>query len=194
MALHARSPQALARAKTDQGTPRALYEQLDELFRFTVDLAAHEVNAKHARYFSPADDALALSWAGETGWLNPPYGRGLPTWLTKARRSAIFERAIIVQLIPANVGSRWWRELVLGQSQDAGRLLSSAFVPETGVLWLRWEGLITGIHYWPSRIQFEGGGGDAAMFDSALVIHASPNRAPPPSSRVAGSLTWGWPR
>jgi len=196
MALHARSAAARAMDKKDYGTPRSVYEALERDFGpFTVDLAAHEGNAKHARYFSPRHDSLRMSWEGETGFLNPPYGRGIATWLKKARDSAIYERAVVVQLIPANVGSQWWRALVMGAANDAGKLLQSFWVPETQVLWLRWEGLVTGVHVWPTRITFDGTPiNECAMFDNAVVVHASPNRAPPASSRVAGSLTWGWPR
>lgn len=194
MARHERSRAALERAKTDYGTPVEIYQQLDELFRFTIDLAAHASNAKHPRFFSPADNSLAQSWAGETGFLNPPYGRGIESWLAKARHAAINERAVVVQLIPANVGSAWWRRLVLGaERHDAGRLVASWWAPETQVLWLRWEGLITGVHVWPSRIDFEGAP-DGAMFDSAVVWHASPNRAPPASSKRPGTIVSGWPR
>ncbi len=196
MALHARSAAARAAAKTDYGTPREVYDTLDRDFGpFTVDLAAHEGNTKHARFYSPRHDSLRQSWEGETGYLNPPYGRGIAMWLAKARREAIFHRAVVVQLIPANVGSAWWRELVMGAAGDAGKLLSSAWVPETQVLWLRWEGLVTAVHVWPSRITFEGAPpNEGAMFDNAVVVHASPNRAPPASARRPDSLAWRWPR
>lgn len=194
MALHARSAAAVAAAKTDYGTPREVYERLEADFGpFTIDLAAHAGNAKHSRYLSVIEDSLASSWDGETGYLNPPYGRGIDAWLKKARRSAIAGRAVIVQLIPANVGSSWWRKYVMGTAEDAGRLLSSAWAPWSQVLWLRWEGLITGVHFWPTRIGFEGAP-DGAMFDSAVVVHASPNRKPPKGAGRTGSLSWGWPR
>lgn len=194
MALHARSAEARAAAKTDYGTPREVYERLDADFGpFTIDLAAHAGNAKHPRYLSQVEDSLSVSWDGETGFLNPAYGRGIDAWLRKARSAAMYGRALVVQLIPANVGSAWWRKYIMGTAEDAGRLLSSRWVPETQVLWFRWEGLITGVHVWPSRITFEGAP-DGAMFDNAVVVHASPNRRPPKGSTRPGSLSWGWPR
>lgn len=193
MSRHDRSRAAREAAKTDYGTPREEYEKLDALFNFTIDLAAHERNHKHARYFSPKDNTFVQSWHGETGFLNPEYGRRIGDFLAKARHEAINERAIVVQLIPANVGTAWWRSLILGHKQnDAGRLVSSSWLDETQVLWLRWEGLITGIHVLPYRIEFDGAE-DGAMFDNAVVIHASPNRAPPRSAKRQGTLTWGWP-
>lgn len=188
-----RSPAARAAAKTDYGTPREVYASLDAQFAFTVDLAAHKGNHKHARYFSPEQDSLRQSWAGETGFLNPPFGDGVGTWLGKARHAAIRERAVIVQLLPARVGTRWWRQYVEGEDEPAGRLRSSSWQPSTRTLWLRWEGLVTGIHYLRERITFDGAD-DPAKFDCAVVIHASPNRAPPPAAREPASICWGWPR
>lgn len=186
----------LTSKKGDYGTPRDFYAWLDEAFGFTIDLAAHEGNHKHVRYYSPQHDSLRQDWGGETGFLNPTYGRDVGRWLSKSRAAALFERAIIVHVLPARVGAGWWRTFIMSADGGAGRLLSSAYVPETRVLWLRWEGLITGVYFHDSRLNFEGGEefGESAPFDTAVIIHASPNRAPPPSSRVAGSLTWGWPR
>lgn len=196
MALHARSAEARAAAKVDYGTPREVYAALDELFHFTIDLAAQQHNTKHARFWSPETNSLAQSWEAETGWLNPPYGRGISQWLAKARSSAIVDRAIIAQLIHANVGSAWWRKYVMGQGlTDAGQLRESYWVPETQVLWLRWEALITGVHVWPTRITFDGAPPEeGAMFDNALVWHASPNRKAPAASRDPSTLLWRWPR
>ena len=42
-----------------------------------LDAAADATNAKCARYFTAEDDGLTQDWAGETVWLNPPYGRGI---------------------------------------------------------------------------------------------------------------------
>lgn len=181
-------------SKTDYGTPTALYDRMDALFRFTIDLAAQPHNHKHARYYSPKENSLAQSWETETGWLNPPYGRHIGDWMAKARDSAIEERAIICMLLPARVGSRWWRRYVLCADGAAGRLRSSAYVPETEVLWLRWEGLVTGVHFLSGRVTFDGDAEEAAPFDTALVWHASPGRAVPKAAAETGSLLWGWPR
>lgn len=187
------SARARAMARTDYATPVELYAELDAMFHFTIDLAAHARNAKHRRFFSPEQDSLRQSWEGETGFLNPPYGRGVESWLAKARDSAIRERAIVVQLLPARVGSRWWRRFVMGDDEPAGRLRDSYWVPDTRVLWLRWEGLITGIHFHAQRIAFEGEE-HGAKFDTAVVVQASPNRPPPLSAKSPVSLAHRWPR
>lgn len=178
--------------KTDYGTPVAIYEMLNSLFTFTVDLAAHAGNYKHRRYYSVKENSLAQDWGGETGFLNPPYGRGISGWLDKARDSAIHDRAIVCQLLPARVGTAWWRKFVMCGDGAAGSLRQSFWVPETEVLWLKWEALTTGIHFPRQRIDFEGAP-DGAPFDAAFVWHASPTRNVPASAKMR-NLLWRWPR
>ena len=184
----------LTSKKHDYGTPRELYDELDAEFHFTIDLAAHEENHKHPRYFSPRDNALAQSWEGVTGFLNPPFGKGIGGWLAKARDAAMYERAIICQVLPARVGTRWWRQFILNTDGVAGKLRASYWSPEREVLWLKWEGLVTGVHFTPKRLDFEGANdaGESAPFDTAIAWHASPNRAVPFAK--PGDLLWRWPR
>jgi phage N-6-adenine-methyltransferase len=181
--------------KTDYGTPRDFYGWLDRQFHFSVDLAAHGGNYKHKRYFSPEQNSLHQSWEGETGFLNPPYGRGLSGWLQKARDSAMHQRAIIALVIPARVGSKWWQRYVMCADRAAGKLRESYYVPESRMLWLRWEGLVTGVYFHHERLDFEGSDerGESAPFDTAVVVHASTNRGPPAAARDPKSLLWRWP-
>lgn len=191
MSFDERSAAARAADKTDYGTPVELYEELDATFHFTRDLAAHAGNAKHVRFWSPKENSLKQSWEGETGFLNPPFGKGVSGWLAKARDAAMFERAIIVQLLPARVGTQWWRQYVLNDDEAAGQLRHSRWVPETQVLWLAWEGLLTAVHFHRQRVTFDGAP-DAAKFDTAIVVHASPNRPAPRASSNRASLAYRW--
>jgi phage N-6-adenine-methyltransferase len=185
----------LSSKATTYGTPVSLYSWLDRQFRFTVDVAALPSNAKCARFWSPKENGLAQSWEGETAWMNPPFGRDIGSWLEKARDEAVHERALVVQLLPARVDTSWWRTFVMNGSGDAGRLLRSAYQPDNRVLWLRWEGLVTGVHFTAERIVFEGES-NGAPFPTAIVVHAHPSRKPPPHELEAGEelLTLGWPR
>lgn len=184
----------LSSNKTDWGTPRPFYEWLDRAFHFTIDLAAHGGNYKHKRYFSPEQNSLHQSWAGETGFLNAPYGRGLSGWLQKARDSAMHERAVICLVIPARVGSKWWQRYVMNSDAAAGKLRSSFYVPESRMLWLRWEGLITGVYFHHERLDFEGDSrGESAPFDTAVVVHISTNRPAPVAAKDPRSLLWRCP-
>lgn len=79
-------------------TPKAVYEQLDKEFRFTLDPC-------------PLDgDGLAFlrSWAAERVYCNPPYGNGVSKWLARAR-----EAELAVYLLPARTDTKWFHDYCL---------------------------------------------------------------------------------
>lgn len=76
------------------------------------DLAALASNKFCEKFFSPEDDAFKFSWWEIKGrcWLNPPF-TFLRPWIEKAYNDARLG-ADIVCLVPAAVGSRWFRKFV----------------------------------------------------------------------------------
>jgi phage N-6-adenine-methyltransferase len=185
----------LSSKRMDYGTPDDVFDWLNRQFSFTIDLAAVASNAKYPRFFSPKDNSLAQSWEGETGFLNPEYGRGIGQWLDKTRDEAMLNRALVVLLIPARVDTDWWKTFVMSTDGAAGRLLRSEYRPDNQVLWLRWAGLITGVYFHDQRIPFDGME-NGAPFPSAIVIQSHPSRRPPVPKMEPGELclTSGWPR
>lgn len=70
--------------KHDWATPWPLFRELDaRLGPFDLDVCATARNAKCGKFFSPEDDGLSQVWHGVC-WMNPPYGRELPHWMSKA--------------------------------------------------------------------------------------------------------------
>ncbi len=95
-------------SKTDMWeTPQYFFDKLNVVFRFDVDVCAVEGNAKCKQYYTPDDNGLLKSWQGNC-WMNPPYGRGIDAWITKAYESAKQNGATVVCLVPARVDTRWW--------------------------------------------------------------------------------------
>lgn len=90
-------------------TPRALFNRLDAVFRFTLDVCATPDNAKCRQFFSETDDGLAQEWTG-TCWMNPPYGRTIGQWVKKALDSSIRGGATVVCLLPARTDTAWWHD------------------------------------------------------------------------------------
>lgn len=141
--------------REDWGTPQWLFERLNGIFNFHIDLAANRWNSKCAYSIEASDgdngmlsDAPGVirekyvdiaghildGWA----WCNPPYGKsGCGKWMKE-----IFRVPNTVSLIPASVGSGWylqcWRE-------------ASAIVQ------------------FHKRLRFEGAP-SPAQFDSAIVV------------------------
>lgn len=82
----------------------------------TFDLAALKENTKAKDFFSPEQDALKQAWHEIQGrcWLNPPF-TFLRPWIEKCLQEA-HKGADIVCLVPAAVGSRWFRRFALHQA------------------------------------------------------------------------------
>lgn len=109
-------------SKQDYSTPVDFIAAVEKRFgKIDFDLAANAGNAKAARYFSETDDALAQDWdalarsfyACTTDhlhlFLNPPFGNIAP-WARKCAESR--NARPLSFLIPAAVGSNWYREFV----------------------------------------------------------------------------------
>lgn len=81
------------------------------------------------RWFTETSDALTMDWADGWTWCNPPFSHIAP-WVKKAYEEAA-KGAWIAMLLPAGVGSNWWRNWVDGNAHVLllnGRL---TFVGET---------------------------------------------------------------
>lgn len=101
-------------ARPDWETPQKLYDELNEKYKFTIDVCALPHNAKHELFFSPEEDALKRSWGGHRCWMNPPYGQEIGKWVHKASTEANSRNALVVGLLPARTDTRWWHDYVLG--------------------------------------------------------------------------------
>lgn len=105
------------RSKQDYGTPPEFLVAVKAklgIADFDFDLAASHDNAVTDLYFIEHDNALTCeSWKCGDGWnwLNPPYG-DIEPWVAKAYREWFAHDAQTAMLIPAAVGTNWWREWV----------------------------------------------------------------------------------
>lgn len=98
-------------------TPAALYRALDKEFSFTIDVAADAENALVDRFVERETDALAISWAEERVFCNPPYGRELERWVAKAVLESQEQGALVVMVLPARTGNRWFHRYVLPHAE-----------------------------------------------------------------------------
>ena len=93
-------------------TPQDFFDKLDEEFGFTLDPCSDGLNAKCERFFTAEDDGLAQSWAGESVFMNPPYGRVIGDWVRKAYEESR-RGATVVALIPSRTDTRYWHDYVM---------------------------------------------------------------------------------
>jgi len=104
------------RSKQDYGTPPEFIAAVKTYLGiedFDIDLAASPENAITSRYYTERDNALVQPWKVGSGWnwLNPPYGRIEP-WVKRAYEQMYDCGASTLVLVPAGVGSNWWRDWV----------------------------------------------------------------------------------
>lgn len=124
------------RSKQNYATPENFIEATKRrlgIQAFAHDFAADASNTTAETFFDEARDALSVSdWASYCrsgwGWLNPPFTAIRP-WARKCAEAKAAGGSIAL-LVPAAVGSNWFRDHVDGQALVLllnGRL---AFMPD----------------------------------------------------------------
>ncbi|MDM0612466.1 DNA N-6-adenine-methyltransferase [Clostridium perfringens] len=97
--------------KQDWETPLNLFEKLNEIFNFNLDVCAIPETEKCKKYFTPEIDGLSQEWYG-TCWMNPPYNRYQVNWIKKASEEVIKHNSIVVCLIPARPDTKVWHNII----------------------------------------------------------------------------------
>lgn len=97
----------------EHATPQELFEVLNQVFYFTLDVAASAENAKCERYFDIEINALEQSWAPlgpsdiGAGWMNHPYSQHYE-FLQKAFLTAMNGERTMVCLVKVDTRTKWW--------------------------------------------------------------------------------------
>lgn len=152
----------------EEVTPDDLLDQLHIEFNFGLDLAADANNAKCAFYFDEEANALEQDWIVEDdkdAWCNPPYGRGIIKWITKATEETEKHGTCIVMLLPSRTDTAWFRRVV--ETADE-------------------------VRFFKGRLQFEGQA-SRAPFPSCLVIWYGNHHTrihPTPEGAYEYNLIW----
>ena len=95
-------------AKSDWGTPLYFFQRLDEIYNFTLDPCANNLNAKCKNYFDR--DGLKKDWSNNSVFVNPPYGRNIGNWVKKGYEEGLKENTMVVMLLPCRTDTRWWHD------------------------------------------------------------------------------------
>lgn len=105
-------------------TPKALYDELNKEFHFTLDPCATPENAKCKKFYTEAENGLLQDWSNEIVFCNPPYGRAIKDWIEKASKEAE-KGATVVMLIPARTDTSYFHKYIYKRHEIrfiAGRL------------------------------------------------------------------------
>lgn len=127
----------------EYSTPPGLFNWLNNVFGFEMDVCALPENAKCLKFFTPDDDGLRQEWKGRF-WMNPPFGREIGLWVKKAYESAKSGKALVVCLLPASTDTRWWHNYVqpfadvhflCGRLRFGGRKSRAPFGSAIAIFW-----------------------------------------------------------
>jgi len=99
-------------------TPQDLFDDLEKVYRFDLDVCATQMNAKCKKYYTKKDNGLIQEWFqdGRVAWMNPPYGREIGAWLQKACLAAVTGMTVVC-LLPARTDTAWFHEYVAGTAE-----------------------------------------------------------------------------
>ena len=118
-------------ASEEWGTPQWLFDSLDRLFHFTLDLCATPENAKCKKYFTKQQDALRQDLGKHVVFANVPYGRGVGKWVRKCYEASL-KGALVVLVIPARMDTGWYHDYVKGKAEEFPLKGRVAFEPPPG--------------------------------------------------------------
>ena len=168
--------------REDWATPAKIFDPLNEIFNFSIDLCASHENAKVPNYITAETNLLSISseWlfvtgntkAGDYAWINPPYQThgGTGKFIKKAVELCTECGLGLVALIPVSTGTKWYREAVF-QNFDA-----AIFPPRFGfegagqnatsdcAIWVKWSPQHRGSKWRTMELQ-------AANLGEVMAIH-----------------------
>jgi site-specific DNA-methyltransferase (adenine-specific) len=98
-------------------TPQWLFDVLDSIYHFTLDPCSTHENAKCRKHYTREDNGLLQSWAGETVFMNPPYGKEISDWVRKCFNESTFGGRGNVALLPARTDTLWFHNYVYDQAK-----------------------------------------------------------------------------
>ena len=102
--------------KDDWSTPQWLFDKLNSVFHFTLDVCANQQNRKCSDWFGQHDgyfiNGLTEEWSGQMCFMNPPYGREIGKWAEKAWLESCKDNTVVVGLLPARTDTKWFHKYI----------------------------------------------------------------------------------
>lgn len=107
----------LSTGENEHPTPQWLFDRINNIFKFDVDLAATIENAKCPKFYTKEQDSLKQVWDDDSCWCNPPYSKDLqPLFVKKAYEDSNKYGNTIVMLIPLRADTKTWHEYIWGKA------------------------------------------------------------------------------
>lgn len=92
-------------------TPNWLFQRLNSVFNFHLDVCAEDNTAKCPAYYTVKEDGLKSEWS-KMNWCNPPYSRFQIEWVERAINELNKNNNSTMFLIPARVDTILWQDKI----------------------------------------------------------------------------------
>lgn len=99
-------------------TPQKFFDDLNAEFHFDLDPCSTHQNAKCEKYYTIEDDGLTHDWGGRRVFCNPPYGRGISTWVRKCYEESRKPNTLVVMLIPARTDTSYFHDYIYQKAKE----------------------------------------------------------------------------
>lgn len=155
MKMIATTPRNKNDTRQDYETPQDFFGAVSKNLKFEWDLAADKHNAKCTNFITEEQDTFKYCWhtlSDNFLWLNPPF-KNIEPWVKKCKEESI-KSAKIAMLVPASVGSNWFKNYVFNQAMVIflnGRLIFEGETkpyPKDCMLVVWWNFMKPGIGIW----------------------------------------------
>jgi phage N-6-adenine-methyltransferase len=164
---------------SEWGTPRKIFDPIDDIFGFNLDVCANTDNARVDRFISKEENAFLVDWSVGSGktvaWMNPPYGKPekkcvIPN--SKCKKKTCYRRGYHID--EDRPGLYDWVYRAFQQTLVHDLLLVSLIPARTDAEWFQLvfsRSLL--ICFVRGRINFDGAAKDAAPFPSVIAVFSS---------------------
>jgi site-specific DNA-methyltransferase (adenine-specific) len=100
----------MSKQSDEQTTPKWLFDSLDSIFKFNLDVAATKENALCPMFYDQHMNGLERRWDLST-WCNPPYSRGqVFQWVTKASEEYEWHQCSSLLLLLGDTSTKWFNK------------------------------------------------------------------------------------
>jgi len=104
-------------ASNEWTTPKWLFDQLNEEFKFTLDPCSTDENHLCDKYYTIKDNGLLMSWKDEVVFCNPPYSTQLKHWVEKCFRENYENNTTVVLLMPARTCTKFFHSYIYNRAE-----------------------------------------------------------------------------
>ncbi len=96
-------------------TPTNLFNELDSIYHFDIDLCADDHNHLCNEYFTINNSCLKYFPINKSIFCNPPYGRSIGKFIKHCYNLSKYNK--VVMLLPARTDTSWFHDYIYGKCE-----------------------------------------------------------------------------